>query len=208
MRKVALALALLLCAYSGAATFATNEVPLESVVRVISTYPDGKKGICTGWVLDDVKNKIVTAAHCTRGATGVVIQLTTGDYFTGHPVGESLELDVALLLVHEIVELKAVRVADSDKVEIGDKVVAIGNPLGAWFVVTYGQIFEKYGPSQFHTARINFGNSGGPLFDAQGRVVGMNVAMWLFMQRVWLHTISIPSNDVLAAVRLIESKNP
>ncbi len=207
MRKVALALVLLLCAYSGAAALSKPGIPLESVVQVISRYPGGT-GICTGWVSDDVKNRIITAAHCTRGSTAIMIRLLDGSYVTGHLVGESAEIDVAVIRVHELVKLKAAPHGNSDELIIGDKVTAVGHPRGgASWTVTYGEIFETYGAFLLNTARINFGNSGGPLFDEQGRVIGSNVMMQTWAQN-WLFTITIPINDVLAAVRLIESKNP
>jgi S1-C subfamily serine protease len=149
--------------------------------------PEGG-GTATGsGFLIDTEGHIVTNSHVVEGASRV--QVTLGAEDTSHTaevVGTDPATDVALLKVDVPAErLHPLALGDSSKVEVGDSVVAIGNPFGLDRTVTAGivsalqrQIQAPNGFSISHViqtdAAINPGNSGGPLIDASGSVIGIN----------------------------------
>src|ERR1035437_4111159 len=126
---------------------------------------------------------ILTANHVVEGADKVKVALASGEKeFDAKIIGTDAATDTAVLKV-EGKNLPAITIADSDKLEVGDVVLAIGNPFGVGQTVTLG-IVSALGRGGFginnyenfiHTdAAINPGNSGGPLVDAEGRLVGIN----------------------------------
>lgn len=133
---------------------------------------------------------LLTNNHVVEGATSINIVFPNGQQFTGEAVGQDDELDVAVLRVKGKVQgLTPVKLGDSDRVEIGDWVIAIGNPIGLQHTVTAGIISatERTVPRPdnkghfYHMiqtdAAINPGNSGGPLVNAAGEVIGINTAI-------------------------------
>jgi S1-C subfamily serine protease len=151
--------------------------------------PDGEgPGTATGsGFLIDTDGHVVTNSHVVDGAERV--EVTLGDSDTSHTaeiVGTDPATDVAVVKVDAPEdELHPLRLGDSSKLEVGDPVVAIGNPFGLDRTVTTGivsalqrQIRAPNGFSISHViqtdAAINPGNSGGPLIDASGRVIGIN----------------------------------
>ncbi|HRY47699.1 MAG TPA: DegQ family serine endoprotease [Candidatus Paceibacterota bacterium] len=130
---------------------------------------------------------ILTNDHVVDGADEVKVALANHNKkeFTAKIVGRDPRTDIALLKV-ETEDLPAVTVADSDAVEVGDVVLAIGNPFGLGQTVTMGIVsavgrnnvgIEDYEDFIQTDAAINPGNSGGALIDAQGRVIGINTAI-------------------------------
>ncbi|HEX5375103.1 MAG TPA: trypsin-like peptidase domain-containing protein [Solirubrobacterales bacterium] len=150
--------------------------------------PEGEGGVATGsGFLIDTKGHIITNSHVVDGASEV--QVTLGSNETSHDaeiVGTDPATDVALLKVDVPADqLHPLALGDSSKVQVGDPVVAIGNPFGLNRTVTSGivsalqrQIQAPNGFSISHViqtdAAINPGNSGGPLIDASGSVIGIN----------------------------------
>ncbi len=134
----------------------------------------------------DADGTIVTNNHVVDGADEIEVRLSDGKKFTAVVVGTDAKTDLAVLKVdagdHP---MPAVMRGDSDALRVGDWVVAIGNPFGYGHTVTAGIVSAKErvigsGPydSFLQTdAAINPGNSGGPLFDIEGRVVGINSAI-------------------------------
>ena len=134
---------------------------------------------------------ILTANHVVDGAdtNGVkVVLATSGKEFTAKVIGTDPPTDVAVLKI-EASDLPAITIADSDKLEVGDVVLAIGNPFQIGQTVTMG-IVSAVGRGNFPFGRINDyedfiqtdaainpGNSGGALVDAEGRLVGINTAI-------------------------------
>jgi serine protease Do len=129
---------------------------------------------------------ILTANHVVEGADEVKVALASGGKeFTAKVVGTDPPTDVAVLKV-EGSGLPAITLTDSDKLEVGDTVLAIGNPFGVGQTVTMG-IISGTGRGGFGIvdyedfiqtdAAINPGNSGGALVDAEGRLVGINTAI-------------------------------
>jgi serine protease Do len=118
-------------------------------------------------------------------AEKVEIELTDGRKFTAKIIGTDPDTDVAVIKI-DAENLPYLELADSDKLEVGEWVLAVGNPLGLSHTVTAGIVSAK-GRSGFNLAAlesfiqtdaaINFGNSGGPLLNLDGKVVGMNTAI-------------------------------
>ena len=149
--------------------------------------PDGS-GTATGsgFVIDD-EGHVLTNAHVVAGADDVRVTLGESDSpIDAEVIGQDSSTDVAVLDVDaDASELQPFELADSTELEVGDPVVAIGNPFGLERTVTTGIVSalqrEISAPDGFtisdviqHDASINPGNSGGPLLDARGRVIGIN----------------------------------
>jgi S1-C subfamily serine protease len=148
----------------------------------------GGGGVATGsGILIDTEGHIVTNNHVVEGADKVEVKLGSSDRtYTAEVVGTDPATDVALLKVNAAEDsLHPLALGDSSKVEVGEPVVAIGNPFGLDRTVTSGivsaiqrQIQAPNGFSISHViqtdAAINPGNSGGPLIDGEGRVIGIN----------------------------------
>jgi S1-C subfamily serine protease len=149
--------------------------------------PDGS-GTATGsgFVIDD-EGHVLTNAHVVAGADDVRVTLGESDSpIDAEVVGQDTSTDVAVLDVDaDASDLQPFELADSTELDVGDPVVAIGNPFGLERTVTTGIVSalqrEISAPDGFtisdviqHDASINPGNSGGPLLDARGRVIGIN----------------------------------
>jgi len=141
----------------------------------------------SGFVLTE-DGYVVTNHHVVDGASGVAVTLYDGSEFDARVIGSDSTNDVALLKIEEDVTLQAVVVGSSDALKVGDQVVAIGNPLGELTsTLTVGYVSAKErnvttdGTSinMIQTdAAINSGNSGGPLFNSSGEVVGITTAKY------------------------------
>ena len=126
---------------------------------------------------------ILTANHVVEGADKVKVALASGEKeFDAKVIGTDPATDTAVLKV-DGKNLPAITIADSDKLEVGDVVLAIGNPFGVGQTVTMGIVSALgrggFGINNYENfiqtdAAINLGNSGGPLVDAEGRLVGIN----------------------------------
>ena len=127
---------------------------------------------------------ILTNNHVVDGADEVKVALQDGREFTAKVIGRDPKTDVAVIKI-DAKDLPAVPMADSDKVEVGDVVLAIGNPFGIGQTVTTGIVsatgrgnmgldYEDFIQTD---AAINPGNSGGALVDAEGRLIGINTAI-------------------------------
>jgi S1-C subfamily serine protease len=141
----------------------------------------------SGFVVDE-NGTILTNAHVVEGASSVSVKFEEGgESIDAEVKGVDPDTDLAALKIDpsEVDDLVAIPLGDSSKVEVGDPVVAIGNPFGLQRTVTTGIVSALQrsieAPSGFSIsnviqtdASINPGNSGGPLLDAQGRVIGIN----------------------------------
>jgi len=128
---------------------------------------------------------ILTNNHMVEKAEKVGIELTDGRKFTAKIIGADSDSDVAVVKI-DASDLPYLELADSDALEVGEWVLAIGNPLGLSHTVTAGIVSAKgrsgFGLADFENfiqtdAAINFGNSGGPLINLDGKVVGINTAI-------------------------------
>jgi serine protease Do len=143
-----------------------------------------QQGVGSG-VIATKDGYILTNNHVVDGADEVKVALQDGREFTAKVIGRDPKSDVAVIKI-EAKDLPAVTMADSDKVEVGDVVLAIGNPFGIGQTVTTGIVSAtgRAGPVGLDyedfiqtDAAINPGNSGGALVDAEGRLIGINTAI-------------------------------
>ncbi|HEY1736510.1 MAG TPA: Do family serine endopeptidase [Methylovirgula sp.] len=138
----------------------------------------------SGFIIDPA-GIIITNNHVIADANDVTVILDDGTKLKAKVIGKDEKVDVAVLSVKPEKPLKSVKFGDSDKVRVGDWVMAVGNPFGLGGTVTAGIISARHrnidsGPydNYFQTdAAINKGNSGGPLFDMDGEVIGINTAI-------------------------------
>lgn len=127
---------------------------------------------------------IVTNNHVIEDADEIQIEFFGGESLTAKVVGTDTKTDIALLKVESDKPLAFVPFGDSDKMRVGDWVMAMGNPLGQGFSVSAGIISARnrelsgsYDDFLQTDAAINRGNSGGPLFNLEGEVIGVNTAI-------------------------------
>ena len=144
------------------------------------------KGLGTGMIID-AQGHILTNHHVAGGATKIEVLLSNGERYPARLVGTDPKTDLAVIHISAKQPLPHVTFGDSDKVEVGEWVVAIGHPRGLDQTVTQGIISAKHrrgitDPSSYQDflqtdAPINPGNSGGPLLNLQGEVIGVNAAI-------------------------------
>ena len=144
------------------------------------------RSLGSGVIIDAENGYIVTNAHVVKNADEILVTLTDGREFKGKKLGEDEQSDIALLKI-EPKDLVAMPLANSDKLRVGDFVIAIGNPFGLSQTVTSG-IVSALGRTGINMggyenfiqtdAAINRGNSGGALVNLKGELVGINAAIF------------------------------
>lgn len=144
------------------------------------------KGLGSGMIMDP-KGYILTNHHVVGGATKIEVVLSDGRRFPAKLVGTDPKTDLAVIQISARDPLPHVVFGDSDKVEVGEWVVAIGHPRGLDQTVTHGIISAKHrrgitDPNSYQDfmqtdASINPGNSGGPLLNLKGEVIGVNAVI-------------------------------
>ena len=148
--------------------------------------PRQVQSLGSGFVFDAVKGLVVTNNHVIADADDIEVNFSDGTKLKATLVGTDSKTDIAVLKVDPAKrKLKAVKFGDSDKMRIGDWVMAIGNPFGLGGTVTLGIVSARNrdinsGPYDDYIqtdAAINRGNSGGPLFNMEGEVIGINTAI-------------------------------
>ena len=138
----------------------------------------------SGFVIDP-SGIVVTNNHVIDGANEVEVIFTDGTKLKAEIVGKDAKVDIAVLRVKPAKPLAAVKFGDSDKMRVGDWVIAVGNPFALGGTVTAGIVSAtrrniESGPYDNYIqtdAAINKGNSGGPLFNIDGEVIGVNTAI-------------------------------
>src|SRR5271156_2478325 len=138
----------------------------------------------SGFVVDP-SGIVITNNHVIGDANDIVVIFTDGRKLKATVIGKDPKVDVAVLKVESDKPLKTVKFGDSDKMRVGDGVMAVGNPFGLGETVTAGIISARnrnidsgpYDDFLQTDASINKGNSGGPLFNLQGEVIGINTAI-------------------------------
>ncbi len=160
-------------------------------------------------VIADASGIIVTNNHVIRNADTVKVALSDGREFDSKVLLKDESTDLAILKIDAGEPLPALPLADSDQVEVGDLVLAIGNPFGVGQTVTSGivsaQARTRVGISDFDffiqtDAAINPGNSGGALIDMTGKLIGINTAIFSRSGGSIGIGFAIPSNMVRAVV--------
>ena len=144
------------------------------------TEPRRSQG--SGFVVDP-QGVIVTNAHVVEDVTSAQVRLFDGRRFTGKVIGRDTRVDIALLKLDGVKGLPTLAMADSNRVRVGEFVLALGHPFGLEHTVSFGIVSRKGAPLTVAApgfdfiqtdAAINPGNSGGPLVNMAGQVIGVN----------------------------------
>ena len=169
------------------------------------------QGLGSGVILDADEGYIVTNYHVIDEADEIKITLKDGREYMAKKVGGDKESDIALLQI-EAENLVAMKVADSDKLRVGDFTVAVGNPFGLAQTVTSG-IISALGRAELNIegfedfiqtdAAINSGNSGGALMNLKGELIGINTAIYAPGGGNVGIAFSIPSNMMQSIINQI-----
>jgi 2-alkenal reductase len=150
--------------------------------------PEVARGAGSGFVWDGAGH-VVTNNHVVEGASHVFVQLDAGDAMEARVIGKSPEYDLAVVkLLHPPRDLRPIELGTSGDLRIGQSVYAIGNPYGLQRTLTHGIVsaLDRELPTSYGReiagviqtdAAVNPGNSGGPLLDSAGRLVGVNTAI-------------------------------
>jgi len=148
----------------------------ESVKGVVSIGTDMSGG--TGFIVDS-EGYVVTNQHVIDDAVQIRVLTYDRRVYSAELIGQDLLRDLALLKLEG--KFDSLELGDSDEVQVGKKVIAIGNPLGLSFSVSEGIVsaLNRIGPNGFREyiqtdVSLNPGNSGGPLIDSSGKVIGIN----------------------------------
>ena len=150
-----------------------------AIVTVDSQIPDGLS--CGTGCIIDKSGVILTSAHVVDIGKTVVVTMSNGQNYNAKVLkhlGENK--DIALLKIDAKKDLKTVKLGNSSKVKVGQKVLAIGNPFGFSGTLTQGIVSRiDYAKNRIQTdAAINPGSSGGPLLNTNGDVIGINQAIY------------------------------
>jgi putative serine protease PepD len=191
----------------------------QGVVDITVGSSQGPRAEGSGWVYDS-KGDIVTNQHVVNGATSITVTFPGGKSYKGHLVGSDSSTDLAVVRISApSSELTPLQVGNSDAVEVGDPVVAIGSPFGLPGTVTSGIVSALHrsisAPNNFTIANsiqtdapINHGNSGGPLLNASAQVIGVNAQIQSDSGGNDGVGFAIPSNTVRSvAAQLIAGKS-
>lgn len=159
--------------------------PFMEQQRHQQQHPRKVTSLGSGFIID-VDGYIVTNNHVIDEANDIEVTLTDGTEYPAKLIGADPKTDLALLKVEAKKELPHVSFGDSDKMRIGDWVMAVGNPFGLGGTVTAGIVSARgrdihegpYDDFLQIDAAINQGNSGGPAFSTSGEVIGVNTAIY------------------------------
>ncbi len=176
--------------------------PFEDMFKEFGT-PQKRKAsaLGSGFIIDE-KGIVVTNNHVIQGAEDIFVRVNGNKEYEATIIGADPLSDIAVLQIKSNDKFISVKFGDSDKARIGDWVIAIGNPFGLGGTVTSGIISARnrsIGLSRYEDfiqtdASINVGNSGGPLFNMDGDVIGINTAILGQSGSIGIG-FSIPSNN-------------
>ena len=176
--------------------------------------PGPAHGVGSGFIIG-TNGDIITNRHVVQGATKVTVTMNDGKEYTAQVVGKDAQTDVAVVRLEKPPSnLVVARLGDSDRLEVGEWVVAVGSPLGLEQTVTAGIISGKGRPGRHvqmsgkrvrgyiqTDAKINPGNSGGPLVNLEGEVVGVNTLIQVGAGGAY--GFAIPVNEVRRVATLL-----
>ncbi|MGB7202272.1 MAG: trypsin-like peptidase domain-containing protein [Pyrinomonadaceae bacterium] len=158
----------------------TDDDVMEFLRRQMQQRP--VYGVGSGFIVDK-RGYILTNAHVVQSAARITVKIDSGEEFAATVLGSDDETDIAVLKIDARRDLPSLQFGDSEKAEVGDWVLAIGSPFGLAKSVTAGIISQKQRETPYSTsfqrfiqtdAAVNRGNSGGPLVNLDGDVVGVN----------------------------------
>ena len=186
--------------------------PFEDMFKEFGT-PQKRKSAAlgSGFIIDE-KGIVVTNNHVIQDAEDIIVRVNGDQEFKAKVLGADPLMDIAVLQLETDEKFLPVAFGNSDKARIGDWVIAIGNPFGLGGTVTSGIISARnrsIGLSRYEDfiqtdASINSGNSGGPLFNMEGNVIGINTAILGRNGSIGIG-FSIPSNSAKTVIsQLIE----
>ncbi len=150
------------------------------------TQQEKFRALGSGVVINAEKGYVVTNNHVVENASTIQVQLSDGRRFDAKVIGKDPQSDIALIQLKDAKNLTAIKIADSDNLQVGDYTVAIGNPYGLGETVTSGIVsalgrsglnVENYENFIQTDAAINRGNSGGALVNLNGELIGINTAI-------------------------------
>ncbi len=186
--------------------------PFGDMFKEFGTPQERKSAaLGSGFIIDE-KGIVVTNNHVIQDAEDIIVRVNGDQEFKAKVLGADPLMDIAVLQLDTDEKFIPVAFGDSDKARIGDWVIAIGNPFGLGGTVTSGIISARnrsIGLSRYEDfiqtdASINSGNSGGPLFDMDGNVIGINTAILGRNGSIGIG-FSIPSNSAKTVIsQLIE----
>ena len=195
----------------------------ESVVRVNVLRGDTEGGMGSGFVFSE-DGYVITNQHVVKESKKVTITFLDGESYIGDVIGTDPDLDIAVIKVNPSnTYLQPIKIGDSSKLRVGEKIAAIGNPFGlsgsmtAGIVSQIGRLLPQESgysiPDVIQTdAAINPGNSGGPLINMKGEVVGINTAIQSATGEFSGIGFAVPSNTVKKVVPVLiengEFKHP
>ena len=159
--------------------------PFEDMFKEFSTPQKRKASALGSGFIIDTKGIVVTNNHVIQGAEDIIVSVNGSKEYEAKVIGKDPYMDLAVLQIVSDAKFTPVSFGDSDKARIGDWVIAIGNPFGFGGTVTSGIIssrnrdigLTRYDDFIQTDASINQGNSGGPLFNLDGEVIGINTAI-------------------------------
>ena len=159
--------------------------PFEDMFKEFNQPTERKAtALGSGFIIDE-KGIVVTNNHVIQGADDILVSVNGSKEYKAKVLGADPYMDLAVLEIESNEKFVPVNFGDSDKARVGDWVIAIGNPFGFGGTVTSGIIssrnrdigLTRYDDFIQTDASINQGNSGGPLFDLNGKVIGINTAI-------------------------------
>jgi len=159
--------------------------PFEDMFKDFNRPTERKAtGLGSGFIIDK-KGIVVTNNHVIQGAEDIIVSINGAEEYKAKVIGTDPYMDLAVLKIESSDKFQPVSFGNSDKARVGDWVIAIGNPFGFGGTVTSGIIssrnrdigLTRYDDFIQTDASINQGNSGGPLFDLDGKVIGINTAI-------------------------------
>ena len=176
--------------------------PFEDMFKEFGTPQERKSAALGSGFIIDPKGIVVTNNHVISDAEDIIVRVNGDKEFKAKVIGADPLSDIAVLQLETKEKFTPVKFGNSDKARIGDWVIAIGNPFGLGGTVTSGIISARnrsIGLSRYEDyiqtdASINSGNSGGPLFDMNGDVIGINTAILGRNGSIGIG-FSIPSNS-------------
>ena len=159
--------------------------PFEDMFKEFNRPRERKATALGSGFIIDKKGIVVTNNHVIQGAEDIIVSVNGSTEYKAKIIGTDPYMDLAVLQIESNEEFEPVSFGDSDKARIGDWVIAIGNPFGFGGTVTSGIIssrnrdigLTRYDDFIQTDASINLGNSGGPLFNLDGEVIGINTAI-------------------------------
>ncbi|MDY0329643.1 MAG: DegQ family serine endoprotease [Thiomonas sp.] len=168
-------------------------------------------GVGSGFVISP-DGYIMTNAHVVDGADEIMVTLTDKREFKAKLIGADKRTDVALVKIDAKQPLPAVRIGDSSRVKVGEWVVAIGSPFGLENTVTAGIVSAKgrdtgdYTPFIQTDVAVNPGNSGGPLIDMRGNVIGINSQIYSRTGGFMGISFAIPIDEAMRVVEQLKKQ--